>query len=139
MDSDSNFNENNSTKLVHSTDSDHLAKSKPIRSEHSSNEEKIPDNKPVSSKYPERESHQNYYSRQRYEIDNLDSRGRLLRSTDQINNSGTLRDYHGTLLKLIELLEDDCINEDQLKEIIINLKNKAKSISWTETHEISSC
>lgn len=47
-----------------------------------------------------------------------------------------LKQYHQSLLKLIDLLEEDCIDEMQLKDIIVHLKNKANEITWTPEHEI---
>ena len=46
-----------------------------------------------------------------------------------------LKQYHNNLLKLVHLLEEECIDETQLKDIIINLKNKANQITWTREHE----
>lgn len=46
-----------------------------------------------------------------------------------------LKQYHQNLLKLVDLLEEECIDETQLKDIIINLKNKANQITWTQEHE----
>ena len=46
-----------------------------------------------------------------------------------------LKQYHQNLLKLVDLLEEECIDETQLKDIIVNLKNKANQITWTQEHE----
>ena len=46
-----------------------------------------------------------------------------------------LKQYHNNLLKLVHLLEEECIDETQLKDIIINLKNKANQITWSREHE----
>ena len=46
-----------------------------------------------------------------------------------------LKQYHENLMKLVHLLEEDCIDETQLKDIIVNLKNKANQITWTCEHE----
>jgi len=46
-----------------------------------------------------------------------------------------LKQYHENLIKLVHLLEEDCIDETQLKDIIVNLKNKANQITWTCEHE----
>ena len=47
----------------------------------------------------------------------------------------SLKNYHQSLLKLVDLFEEECINEEQLKDIVKNIKNHTEEISWNTEHE----